>query len=47
MCWGDLSRHDQLQAGEQRIGDPILPFQPRVLQHENAAFGFLGGNQVG
>src|SRR6185312_3114335 len=46
MRWRDLPRQDQLQAGEQRMGDPILSHQTRILEDQNAAFSFLGGNQA-
>jgi len=42
----DLARQDDLQSGEQALGDARLARQPRVLQHHDAALGFLGRDQL-
>jgi hypothetical protein len=42
----DLARHDHLDAGKQRIGDPRLPAQRRVFQDQHAALGLFGGDQA-
>ncbi len=42
-----LARHDQLQPGIDRLRDRGVAGQRRVLEHQHAAHGLLGGDQVG
>ncbi len=37
---------DELKPGIERIGDARLALEPRVLQHQHAALGLLGGDQL-
>ena len=46
MRVGDLARHDELDAGEQRIGDARLARLAGIFQHEHAALGLLGGDDI-
>ena len=46
MGWRHLARQHQLQPGIERGGNPRFPRHPRIFQDQDAAFGFLGGNQV-
>ena len=43
----DLARHDQLQAGIERLGDRGAARDRRVLQHQHAAHRLLGGDERG
>ena len=45
MCRRNLAWHDQLQPGEQRMGDRGLAAQSRIFQDQHASFGFLRGDQ--
>jgi hypothetical protein len=42
----DLARHDHLDAGKHRVGDLRFTVQGRIFQDQNAALGFLGGDQA-
>ncbi len=46
MRIGDLARQDQLDAGKERIGDARLARLAGIFQHEHAALGLLGGDDV-
>ena len=40
-----LARQDQLQPGVERLGDARAAAQRRVLEHQDASLGLLGGDQ--
>ena len=46
MRASDLTRKDELDAGEQGMGSRHPAFQPRVEQHQHAALGFRGADQL-
>jgi hypothetical protein len=41
-----LARHDELQAGVERLRDRRAAGQGWVLQHQHAAHGFLGRDEA-
>ena len=43
----DLARHDELQPGIERLRDRRAARDRRVLQHQHAAHGLLGGDELG
>ncbi len=46
MRVGNLARQDQLDAGKERIGDARLARLAGIFQHEHAALGLLGGDDI-
>ena len=46
MHVGDLAGQNELDAGEQRIGDARLAGLAGIFQHQHAALGFLGADHV-